>query len=160
MKPILVTVQTELEISRQQLFEEILRLENWPSFKGYGPIPGVRQATFIQRSENEVGTRIRVENEDGSVHVEEIIEWQPFDSIRMRLDEFSPPLSRLASHFIETWQFETVEGKEVVKRGMALYGNSTVTKPTLWLIGRFLKNAVLNHTLALGRGDTPDLTTR
>ena len=69
-------------------------------------LPGIKAAEFEARTPEVVGTRIRVTNTDGSSHVEEIVEWEPDRRLRLRMGEFSPPLSRLATGFDETWEFE------------------------------------------------------
>ena len=86
--------------------QQILDLGLWPSFQGYGPLPGIRAAEYEARTPEVVGTRIRVTDTDGSSHVEEIVEWEPDRRIRLRMGEFSPPLSHLATGFDETFEFE------------------------------------------------------
>ena len=86
----------------EAIAEQILDLSNWTGFTGYGPLPGIEKAEFEARTDDVVGTRIRVQNRDGSSHVEEILEWDPSCSIVMQLSEFSPPLSPLVYRFEET----------------------------------------------------------
>jgi hypothetical protein len=64
----------------------------WPDFNGYGPIPGIKVAEFEVQTPGIVGTRIRVTNRDGSSHVEEIVEWEPDDQLRLEIKELSAPL--------------------------------------------------------------------
>jgi hypothetical protein len=52
-------------------------LSKWPDFHGCWPIPGIKTAEFEVQTSNNIGTRIRVTNFDGSTHVEEIMEWEP-----------------------------------------------------------------------------------
>ena len=53
--------------------QQILDLSKWPEFNGYGPLPGIREADFETKTDEIVGTKIRVTNRDGSTHVEEIL---------------------------------------------------------------------------------------
>lgn len=87
--------------SSRELLTSLLDLTKWPDFQGYGPIPGIKTAVFGVQTPSVVGTRIRVNNLDGSSHVEEIVEWQPERRVRLEFKEFSPPLSRLATTFEE-----------------------------------------------------------
>ena len=91
------------------------------------------------------GTRIRVNNLDGSSHVEEITEWQPDQRIRLEMKEFSPPLSRLASGFEESWEFKRTENGTHVIRSFRLHAKSSLTRPLLWLISCLLRRAIARH---------------
>src|SRR5215471_10649873 len=105
MKPITFTCEATLPLAPEDLARQILDLTKWPDFHGYGPIPGIKGAEFDVQTPGIVGSRILVTNLDGSSHVEEIIEWQPDYRIRLHMQEFSAPLSRLATRFDERWAF-------------------------------------------------------
>jgi hypothetical protein len=92
-----------------------------------------------------VGSRVRVTNRDGSGHVEEIVEWQPDRRLQLRLGEFSPPLSRLAAAFVETWELRREDGRTRVTRSFELIPRSRATRPVLWLISQLLRRAVARH---------------
>lgn len=53
----------------------IVDTANWSSFKGSGLLPGIAHAEFERRTDNMIGSRIRVKNTDGSQHVEAIYRW-------------------------------------------------------------------------------------
>jgi hypothetical protein len=84
-------------------------------------------------------------NTDGSSHVEEIIEWQPDRRLRIRMQDFSAPLSRLATHFEETWEFQSVGDKTQVTRLFQMHAKSALTRPFLWVISLFLKRAIARN---------------
>ena len=86
-----------------EIAQQILDVTKWPDFQGYGPIPGIKTAEFEVRTANAVGSRLRVTNLDGSTHVEEIVVWRPDERLQLHMQNFSPPLSRLATGFVETW---------------------------------------------------------
>lgn len=131
--------------SPQEIAKEILDLSNWVNFKGYGPLPGIASAKFEVQTPEIVGTRIRVHNTDGSQHIEEIVEWNPESTLALRMQEFSPPLSKLATHIDETWEFETLENGTHVKRRFQMHARNAVTIPILWLMSMFLERAVDKH---------------
>lgn len=116
MKPITFACHETLPLAPEEIAKQILDLAKWPDFHGYGPLPGIKVAEFEVRTEGIVGTRIRVTNMDGSSHIEEIVEWRPDQRIRLEFKEFSPPVSRLATRFVETWEFQRVEGETKVIR--------------------------------------------
>jgi len=58
---------------------------------------------------------------------------------------FSPPLSRLATGFDETWGFAS-DGRETrVARSFAIHPRSRLTRPPLWLISLLLRKAIARH---------------
>lgn len=145
MTPIRFSCAATLVQSPEEIASSILDLGNWPQFAGYGPLPGIQQAEFEVRTPGIVGTRIRVTNRDGSTHVEEIVEWNPTRRVQLHMRDFSPPVSRLATGFDETWDFEvTPEGTRTV-RSFALHPKSLLTRPVLWLISFLLKGAIAAH---------------
>jgi hypothetical protein len=142
MTPITFTCRATLPFSPQQIVDSILDLANWPKFEGYGPLPGIKTAEFEVRTPEIVGTRIRVTSTDGSRHVEEIVDWQPEERLQQRMSDFSPPLSHLATHFVETWDFRRDGDATNVIRSFELHPRSAWTTPLLWVIARLLKRAV------------------
>src|SRR4051812_30565135 len=102
MRPISFACTHTLALSPADIAGRILDLAHWTEFTGYAVLPGIRAAEFEVRTPGVVGSRIRVTNTDGSKHVEEVVEWQPEKSLRLRMNEFSAPLSRLATEFVES----------------------------------------------------------
>ncbi len=145
LKPITISCEETLPLAPEDIARQLLDLTNWKDFKGYGVLPGIKVAEFEVRTPEVVGTRIRVTNTDGSSHVEEIIEWQPDRRLRMDIKDFSPPLSRLATGFTETWVFERLDDGTRVIRSFQLHPKSFLARPALWLISFFLKRAIAWH---------------
>ena len=145
MRPITFRCNAALPLAPEAVAVQILDLARWPEFVGYGPLPGIRSAEFEARSPDVVGTRIRVTNRDDSSHVEEVVEWQPARQVRLRMSDFSPPLSRLATAFVETWEFERNGDETSVTRSFELHAKSRATRPVLWLISLLLRRAVARH---------------
>jgi hypothetical protein len=145
VKPIRFSCEEILDIPPERIAEQILDLSRWPEFRGYGPLPGIKAAEFEARTPEVIGTRIRVTDTDGSTHVEEIVEWAPNRHIRLRMGEFSPPLSRLATGFDETFEFERTGGQTRVVRRFELHPRSGATRPLLWLISLLLRRAIARH---------------
>jgi hypothetical protein len=145
MRPITFRCTDTLPQAPEDIARQILDLANWTSFTGYGVLPGIKTAEFEVRTPDVVGTRIRVTNTDRSSHVEEIVEWQPDRRVRLDMKDFSRPLSRLASGFVETWEFERLDSGTRVTRSFELHARSAFTRPVLWLISLLLKRAVARH---------------
>lgn len=145
LRPIQFSCQDTLSLLPGEIAERILDLANWTDFRGYGPLPGIKAAEFEVRTPNIVGSRIHVTNTDGSRHVEEIVEWQPDHRLRLRMQEFSPPLSRLATGLEEAWEFERLDDSTRVTRSFQLHPKSAVARPFLWLVSFLLKRAIARH---------------
>ena len=65
--------------------------------------------------------------------------------LRLRMGNFSKPLSGLATGFVEMWDFERVDKATKVTRFFELNAKSIMTKPVLWFISFFLKRAIARH---------------
>jgi hypothetical protein len=153
MKPIAFTCEETLLLPPEDIARQILDLTRWPEFHGYGPIPGIKVAELNVQMPCIVGTRIRVTNLDGSSHIEEIVEWQPCHRIRLEMKEFSPPLSRLATRFEETWEFNRTGNETYVTRSFYLYAKSFLARLPLRVISFFLKRAVVRHLREMRTGE-------
>ena len=119
-RPISFSCRATLDRSPTEIADQILDTDNWSGFDGYGPLPGIERAAFEVRTPAVVGSRIRVRNSDRSRHVEEILVWEPERRLRLRLQEFSRPMSRLADSIDETWHFERTGDSTRVTRTLEL----------------------------------------
>ncbi|MEZ4775599.1 MAG: SRPBCC family protein [Bacteroidia bacterium] len=145
MAPIHFKCKKVIPVLPASIASEIADTSKWSEFKGYAFLPGIRKAEYEKRTDNMIGARITVENTDGSRHVEEILVWKPGEKITMKLCEFSPPLNRLATHFLEEWTF-TQEGTGTkVTRSFQLFPKSVLTRPFLWLISLVFRRAINAH---------------
>lgn len=144
MNPISFSCEQRLELSASEIAEQILDVSKWSSFRGFGPIPGIRAATIEVLTPEIVGTRFKVANTDGSTHIEEIVEWRP-ERVRMMFKEFSPPLARLATGIEEQWDFQAGSNETVVTRTFRMHAKSALARPILWLLSIPLKKAIVRH---------------
>lgn len=152
-KPIVIRCKRQLPFSSQQIRQQLLQVENWSDFKGHGPLPGIQSATFENQTPHVLGSRIRVNNTDGSSHCEEIVRWEPH-AVRLRFQDFSPPLSHLASHFLEDWLLTPqTDNQTLVERSMLLYPKHLAGKLLLWLISHGLRQALDKHLLQLANSE-------
>lgn len=145
MKPITFSSQLLIGLSPAEIADKITDLSNWPEFTGYAILPGIKKAEFERKTEDWVGTRIKVENLDGSNHVEEIYQWDLEKGLGLKLFEFSAPLSNMATHFLEEWEFAIKEDGTFVNRSFQLFPKNFLTKPFLWIISQFFRRAIKKH---------------
>jgi hypothetical protein len=146
MTPITFSCDELLAGTPSEIAHQILDLSRWPHFQGYGPIPGIASASFDRRTDDVVGTRIRVTSTDGSGYVEEIASWEPNSKVVIEMKEFSGPLSGLATGITETWRFEEIgAGQTKVVRSFQMFPKSLLTKAALYLASVALKQAIIRH---------------
>ena len=60
----------------------------------------------------------------------------------MKMHDFTPPLSRLATHFVETWTFAEAETGTMVTRSFQLFPQAVWTRPLLWGISLLFRRAI------------------
>lgn len=140
--PIIFSCEATREITPEKIAEQILDVNRWSEFQGYGVLPGISAAVFEVKTPKIVGSRIRVTNTDGSSHVEEIVEWETGRRVRLHMHDFSAPLSRLATSFEETWIFEPSGNASRVVRTFQMYAKSALVRPVLWCISNLLRKAI------------------
>jgi len=150
--PITFTCTEAIPQPPEEIAAGILDVASWTDFVGYGPLPGIKEAVFDPRTPEIVGSLIRVANLDGSSHVEEIVVWEPRRRVELHMGSFSPPLSKLATHFIERWAFDQEGEVTWVHRSFAMYARSWLTWPLLWLISWMLRSAIKRHLRHMREG--------
>ncbi len=141
MKPIEVKIVGHIRKSSPEICTEILDTERWSEFKGYSILPGIKSAHFEMKTSGLVGSRIKVQNDDGSSHIEEIIEWNVAERIALRFQEFNSPLQILATHFIEIWEFRTAPDGTEASRIMIMYPKGLFGWLVLIPISKLMKKA-------------------
>ena len=145
MRPVQFECTAVIPCTASVIAANIADVTRWREFQGYGFLPGIAQAEYEQRSATMVGSCVRVRNTDGSQHREEFLEWNPEQKIVIKLYDFSPPVSSLATHFIEAWDFEARGSVTFARRSFQLFPKRTMTRPLLWLISLIFKPAIVRH---------------
>ena len=159
MNPITFSCEETLPLAPDEIARQILDLTKWPDFHGFGPLPGIKVAVFEVQTPGIVGSRIRVTNRDGSSHIEEIVEWQPDHRLRLHMKDFSAPLSRWATEFEETWEFQRTANGTHVTRSFRLHAKSFPARLLLWVISFFLKWAIARHLREMRTREEVDRST-
>ncbi len=143
MHPIGFIVEKTIHNSPKEICKNVLDVETWSSFDGFGLLPGIEKAEFEKRTKKMVGSRIRVKNSDGTDHLEEILEYESGKKIVMKIFDFPTALSYMATHFIEEWNFKKLEkNKTLVTRKFQLYPTSFITRPFLNQISSLMEKSI------------------
>ena len=151
MKPIEIVEYASVQKSSEEICSILLDTSRWTEFTGYSFIPGIQSANFEIKNPGIKGSRIRVQNKDGSSHIEEITEWDVKNKVSFRFQEFNSPLKKFASHFIETWNFSSSGSGTEIKRTMTLYPKSFAGRLILLPVSRLLKKAIGENLKQLSR---------
>jgi hypothetical protein len=149
MHPIEIKIHGYTQKSSQEMCSALLDTERWSEFKGYSILPGIAHAHFETKTPDLVGSRIKVENTDGSSHVEEIIEWDVVNKVALRFQDFDLPLKRLATHFIEAWSFKKSNDRTEVTRTMTMFPKGMIGWLMLIPISRLMKKAFTENAIQL-----------
>lgn len=128
------------------IFDSFMQIEKWNDFKGLGIIPGIKNANFIIKTDSIKGTIICVKNSDGSSHKEEILAFEKDTYLKIKMYDFSKPLSYFASFFIEEWSLKKIEDGYKLERSMTLHSKGMISKFILKVISLTLKKAIYVHT--------------
>lgn len=146
MGPIGFGCVTRVPFAPEEFAAKVIAVEEWASFRGWGPIPGIASASFLERTPGIVGSRIAVLNTDGSRHVEEVTIWRP-DVVALRMSSFSNALlARLATHFDETWSLDrSGERETIVTRSFALHPKNLAGAVVLRGVASMLRRACLRQ---------------
>lgn len=113
------TVRQFFPVGRERLFAFTNDAENFTSFVGFGPVPGIRRATYETPGEPRLGSRRRILKTDGTAHVEEIVGFDPPLRHVSLITGLSPPFSWLVRSGEDDWKFEESGGGTVVERTFA-----------------------------------------
>jgi hypothetical protein len=136
-------------------FAYMIDLQNWPSFEGWGPLPGIVRAELAPGEAMAAGARVRVTNTDGSVHHETVTAFLPDRHYRVRM-ELGDPARRLLSSIEESVELSAIAGGTRIERQFTVTPRSRWTAPLAWVVAKlFLRRAVERHNRAVTRALTP-----
>lgn len=158
LQPLRFECRRETTATLAEIAERVMDTDNWSSFTGWGPLPGIRRAAIERGTPELVGTRFRVVSTNGDTHAETIEAWDPERELVIRMDGFPSPLRWMATHFVERWSIEHMPGgARTAVRSFAMHPTRRAWVPALWLIRSMLRRAVDRHNRAVldGAGARP-----
>lgn len=131
--------------SSEEIILNILDTDKWNTFKGFLIIPSIKEASYKEKKDNIIGSKIKVISTDNSTHTEEIIEFEKYNKISLKFCDFESPLKNLANYFIETFNFEKENNKTKIIRNMEIYPKNSIGYIILKIISIFMKKALKIH---------------
>jgi len=137
------TVRHFFPVDRERLFDFTNNASNFVSFVGFGPVPGIRQASYETPGQPRLGSRRRILKTDGTEHLEEIVAFDPPLRHVSRVTGLSPPFSWLVLSGEDDWKFEESSGGTVVERTFAFELTSPLAAMAAFpLLHLFMRPAV------------------
>jgi ribosome-associated toxin RatA of RatAB toxin-antitoxin module len=131
-------------VTPERLFDFTNDAPNFVSFVGFGPIPGIRKATYETVGEPRIGSKRRITKTDGTEHFEELV---VFDRPRRhvsRITGLSPPFSWLVRYGEDDWKFMPSNSGTLIERTFAFeLTNPLAALPAFPLLHLFMRFAVI-----------------
>jgi hypothetical protein len=126
-------------------------IESMGSFAGYGPIPGIARARWIEGNSYREGAVREVENRDGSRHREDIMAARAPDLLEDRIYGFTSPLRFVVREAHERFELEATAEGTALRRTLALELLSPLCYPLATLLVPLLRRAIRRHHAALAQ---------
>jgi hypothetical protein len=141
------TIESHTPLPPAATFAFICELSRWPLFRGYGPLPGIVEAS-VEGGVVGLGSRIRVRNTDGSVHHEVVEVFEPPRRYAIRM-ELQPPVAYIMASILEEIDLEADGTGTRMRRRFVVTPRSGLSAPVAWLFGGvLLPKAVEAHNAA------------
>ena len=134
--------------SRSVVMEHLSDIRAMVDFVGYGPVPGIKQATWLTEGGFREGARRQIENLDGSRHEETIIEVSA-DRIVERAHGFTSPIRLLVHELVDTFVLTEREGITELQRIFVLHLRHGWYWPLGAMLAFCLRRALRRHHLQL-----------
>jgi hypothetical protein len=131
------------------VFAHVIDLDAWPTFRGFGPVPGIVEAKLVNGATVGPGSRIRVTNTDGSVHHEVIQAFEVGRHLTLQM-ELTPPASHVMAGIEERVDVEAHGAGTRITRRFTVRPRWFFMAPFAWVIAHgFLHRAVVRHDAAV-----------
>ena len=125
-------------------------IEAMPSFRGWGPIPGIERAEWLQ-GEGGPGSIRRVHNLDGTSHSEELAAVIPRERLRDRIFDIASPAARLVRSMTDEWELREVADTTRLTRTFEIELRSGLLLPLGLFMRWAMRRAFRRHHAELAR---------
>lgn len=139
------TTRSVAPASPADTFRYITDVAHWPAFPGFGPVPAITRASLTEGTEMALGSRVRVENSDHSVHHERVMVFEPGRLLELRM-EVGRPASWVMARIEERVELAPLGNGTGITRSFVMVPASFLTAPLVWCLTHwFLRQAVERH---------------
>jgi len=133
--------------SQEAVWAALANLDNMPLFAGYGPIPGIAEARWLDGDSFRAGAVREIRNRDGSVHREDIAAAVAPSLLEDRIYGFTSPLRFLVHEARDRFVLTADEqgtGTNL-QRTFTLELRSALVAPLAALLLPLLRRAIRRH---------------
>jgi hypothetical protein len=152
-------ISSEFAAPREAVWAVLTDLGLMPLFTGFGPIPGIASARWVQGDEPREGAVREVRNRDGSTHREEVVALVPRAVLEDRIHAFTSPLRLLAREARDRFELADLGAGTALTRTFSIELRSPLALPVVALLLPLLRAALHRHHAAL-RGKLADSPAR
>ena len=132
-----------IDRSASDVFDHTNDVANFTSFAGFGPIPGIREARYMDPGQPTLGSRREVLKTDGTMHIEEITAFDRPHRHTTRITGLKPPFSWLVRSGQDDWELLLEAGGTRVVRRFSFDLTSPAAYPVAaLLLYMFMREAV------------------
>lgn len=121
--------------------------ENFVSFTGCGPIPGIVSARYVTGGAPASGSRRTILKTDGTEHHEEIVLFDRPRRHTSRVTGFGPPFSWLVRFADDDWVFIAANDVTLVERTFVLTLTSPIAAPVAFVLLHTFMRVALRRDL-------------
>ena len=134
---------------RTALWALLTDLDAMPLFAGFGPIPGIERARWIERDGYEQGAVREILNRDGSMHREDVAVVRAPELLEDRIYAFTSPLRFIVCEGRDRFELNEHAGTTTLTRTFAFELTSVLTLPLAAALRPLLRAAIRRHHTAL-----------
>lgn len=140
----------------EAVWAELTTLEHMTDFVGFGPIPGVARAAWLEGAPYAEGSVREVTNLDGSRHLERVQRAEAPRVMEDALFGFTSPLRHVVREGFDRFELERDGASTRLRRTTSFVLSRWWWWPLVWLLLHiFFRRAVRRHHEALARRLTP-----
>lgn len=139
----------QIQASPETVWSTLSDIENMTMFSGFGPIPGIASARWIEGDVCRTGAVREVRNRDGSTHREDVVLADPPHALEDRVYGFTSPFRFLVREARDRFELTPSAGGTTLQRTFTLELTSPIASPLAALLLPALHRAVQRHLSTL-----------
>ncbi len=128
--------------TREEVFDFTNAVENMTSFVGFGPIPGIVSARWLEGGGPAPGARREVTKSDGTTHLEEMVTYEPPGRHCARITGLAAPFAWLVREIRDDFWLVADAGGTRVDRIFRAELTVPLAWPAVMLLRPLLREAV------------------
>jgi hypothetical protein len=137
------------QVAPEVVWALLVDIDSMPLFAGFGPVPGIERACWVEGDGYREGAVREVCNRDGSRHREKVVAAIAPTLLEDRIYGFTSPLRLLAREARDRFELGAHGSGTMLTRTFTLELRSPLVWPAAALLGLFLRKALSRHHRAM-----------